>query len=280
MNSTEKLALTCRLETAKLILNRGYGHLGSLSIVETLAVIFEKYMEDPQERSQTQNSVDRNWFILSKGHSSASYYSILALKGYFKIGELKTFNQNNSRLPSHPVRTLTPGVDCTSGSLGQGISQAVGIALGLKQQNMNHKVFCIIGDGECNEGEVWEAFYAASKFKLNNLLLFIDNNRKQSDGETNKISVSIDFKKIAEAFDFNYYNINGHSVTEIDTAIKDTENNSKCSMIVLNTIKGKGIKEFESLKNNHHLKINDNAKEVALKNYIEQAEKMLKEEKK
>lgn len=271
MNSTEMLSLEIRIETARLILNRGYGHLGSMSIVETLAVLYDRHMEINQDNIKT---LDKNWFVLSKGHSCASYYSVLAIKNFFPKEMLMTFNENNTKLPAHPDRNKTVGVDCSTGSLGQGISQAVGIALGLKILKKNQYVYCVIGDGECNEGEVWEAFFMASQNKLNNLIIFIDNNKKQSDGFLHDVGGTIDYEVVLNGFGFYTQHVDGHNIEEIDEAINKAKNNvDKCSIIVLETIKGYGLSYFEKLDNNHHIKINNQKlKEILIKD-IERLEK-------
>lgn len=270
MNCTEKLALNIRYETAKLIQNRGYGHLGSMSIIETLAVLYDRHINF---NISNPNWEKRDWFILSKGHSCASYYAVLALKGFFSREELKNFNQNGGNLPSHPNRKKTLGVDCTTGSLGQGISQAVGIALGLKIQKKSQYVYCIVGDGECNEGEVWEAFLMAIKYKLDHLIIFIDNNKKQSDGKISTISGYVNYEKVMDSLGFYTQMVNGHDINEIDEAICNAKRQKdKCSIIVLDTIKGCGIPYLEKLESNHHIKLTDKKIENAFIQYIKELE--------
>jgi transketolase len=196
-----------RLETCKMLAHRGFGHLGgALSIVETLSVLFgEKMNIDPKNPMWDQ----RDYFVLSKGHAGPSYYSTLALKGYFPTEVLYTLNENGTNLPSHPDRLKTIGVDTTTGSLGQGISLAVGIAKALKLDNKPNKVYAIVGDGECNEGQVWEAFQFAAHQKLDNLLVFIDENHKQLDGLTVDVNNPFDLRAKMEAFGFYALRVDG-----------------------------------------------------------------------
>jgi transketolase len=254
-------ALEIRELTAEVFLKCGFGHLGgSFSIVEALAVLFGKQMkinpEDP-------NWNERDWFILSKGHAGPSYYSTLALKGYFPLKYVYTLNENGTFLPSHPDRQKTPGVDCTTGSLGQGLSQAVGVAYGLKLKKRSSHVYCIIGDGECNEGQIWESLQFASHHKLNNLIILIDNNKQQVDGYTKNISFNFDFYKLMTDLSFYCQEVDGSSVDEIDNALtKAKKCNNQASIIVLDTIKGYGIKYFEGKINNHHVKLSDQDREA------------------
>lgn len=269
MCSTKQFANNIRKESAKMILERGYGHLGSFSIVEVLATLYDKYMNIDPQNPQWE---DRDYLILSKGHCSISYYAALALKGFFPKEDLYTFNQNGAYLTAHPDRTKIPGVDSTSGSLGQGISIASGIALGLKKQNKNNTVYCIVGDGECQEGQVWETFYSASKYKLDNLIIFIDHNGKQCDGYSRDISCDIDFSPLQNLFGFYYQRVNGHDIEAIDHAIHNAKQAKVCSIIVLDTIKGYGIPCFEKPINNHHIKINTPALKEELEAYINKEE--------
>lgn len=268
MSSLQHFAHNIRKESTKMILSRGYGHLGSFSIIETLAVLYGKHMRIDPANPQSN---DRDYFILSKGHCSISHYATLALKGYFPVEHLYTFNQNGSNLTTHPDRTKIPGIDCTSGSLGQGLSVAAGIALGLKAQKKDPYVYCIIGDGECQEGQIWEAFYTLSKQKLNNLIVFIDNNGKQCDGYTKDISCALDFEPLKDLFGVYFQRIDGHDLEAIDTAICNAKaQNDRCSIIVLDTIKGYGIPCFEKPIENHHIRIDNPTIKEELTAYIEE----------
>lgn len=249
----EKFALRIRLETSKMLLHLGFGHLGgSFSIIETLAVLYNEKMKiDPRYPDWEE----RDWFVLSKGHSGPSLYATLALKNYFPVSELQTLNQNGTHLPSHPDRMKTTGIDVTTGSLGQGISEATGVAYGLKLQEKDNHVYCIVGDGECNEGQVWEALQFISHHQLSNLILFVDNNKEQVDGRTERISFHFHFKPIMEAFDFYTQEVDGSSCQAISQAIDQALKSQRPSVILLDTIKGQGINYFEKLESSHHIKI-------------------------
>jgi transketolase len=242
-----------RLETCKMLAHRGFGHLGgALSIVETLSVLFGEKMNIDPKRPDWQG---RDYFVLSKGHAGPSYYSTLALKGYFPTEVLYTLNENGTNLPSHPDRLKTIGVDTTTGSLGQGISLAVGIAKAFKLDNKPNKVFSIVGDGECNEGQVWEAFQFAAHQKLDNLLVFIDENHKQLDGLTVDVNNPFDLRAKMEAFGFYALRVDGSSEKAISEAIDDCfAHPGQALCIVLDTIKGQGVEFFEKLVDNHHIR--------------------------
>jgi transketolase len=253
---TENLKLfstEIRLSTCKMLLHRGFGHLGgSMSIIETLSVLFGEVMN---VRPKEPGWKGRDYFVLSKGHAAPAYYSTLALKGYFPIEMLDTLNDNGTNLPSHPDRLKVPGVDTTTGSLGQGISMAVGIAKSFKISKIDNRVFCIVGDGECNEGQVWEAFQFAAHNKLNNLTIFIDENLKQLDGFTTDILNPFDLKEKATAFGLFAIRVDGADEDEILKAINECKKMDTTGCIILNTVKGQGIKYFEEMMSNHHVKL-------------------------
>lgn len=256
----EKFAKNIRKETLKMLLNRGFGHIGgSMSIVETLAVLYSNMKIYPQD----PKNLDRDYLVLSKGHAGPSLYSALALKGFFSSEILLTLNDNKTILPSHPDRNLTPGVDMTTGSLGQGISSAVGIALGLLRDGSKRQVYCIVGDGELNEGQCWEAIQFAAHFKLTNFTLFIDNNKKQLDGTTDEVCETFSILEKLRSFGFHSIEVKGNSVKDIQVALK-SDNLGKPKAIVLDTTKGQGIKYFENLKANHHVRFSDEIKKIIL----------------
>jgi transketolase len=236
-----------------MLAHRGFGHLGgALSIVETLSVLFGEKMNIDPKQPDWQG---RDYFVLSKGHAGPSYYSTLALKGYFPTEVLYTLNENGTNLPSHPDRLKTIGVDTTTGSLGQGISLAVGIAKAFKLDNKPNKVYSIVGDGECNEGQVWEAFQFAAHQKLDNLIVFIDENHKQLDGLTVDVSNPFDLRAKMEAFGFYALRVDGSDEKAISEAIDDCfAHPGQALCIVLDTIKGQGVEFFEKLVDNHHIR--------------------------
>ena len=248
-----EFALEIRLNAVKSLHHLGFGHYGgSLSIVETLAVLYGKAMNvDPKN----PNKADRDYFILSKGHAGPALYAALALKGYFPMDTLFTLNGNGTKLPSHADRTLTPGVDMTTGSLGQGISAATGVAKGVKMNGTDQKVYAIVGDGELNEGQCWEAIQFAANQKLDNLFVFIDNNKKQLDGFAEEIGGKQNFLEQFKAFGFNTLEANGACVESIYEAIdKAGQVQGKPHAIILDTVKGQGFKYLTEKKDNHHLR--------------------------
>lgn len=256
----EKFAKNIRKETLKMLLNRGFGHIGgAMSIVETLAVLYSNMKINPKD----PKNLDRDFLVLSKGHAGPSLYATLALKGFFPLETLMTLNDNGTILPSHPDRNLTPVIDMTTGSLGQGVSAAVGIALGLLRDGSERQVYCIVGDGELNEGQCWEAIQFAANSKLTNFTLLVDNNKKQLDGTTDEICETFSILEKLRSFGFHSMQVKGNSVGEIETALK-SDNFGKPKAIVLDTIKGQGVKYFEDLKANHHVRFNDEMKGVLL----------------
>ena len=239
-----------QMETMKTICEIGMGHVGgSLSISDLLALLYDQEMKiDPKNPKWEE----RDWLVLSKGHCAPALYSTLALKGYFPMEWLMTVNPNNTNLPSHADRLKVPGVDMTTGSLGQGSSAAAGIALGLKMEDKPNYVYLILGDGECQEGQVWEAALFAPQHKLNHLIAFVDLNRLQLDGFTDDICAMGDME--AKFTDFGWYTqgVNGHDIQAIHMAIENAKRQpEKPSMIILHTIKGNGWSEIAGKTNSH-----------------------------
>lgn len=256
LTKLEVLADQVRLDTLKTLKNMGYGHLGgSFSITELLAVLYGKQMRINPKEPQWE---DRDRLVLSKGHAGPGLYSMLANIGYFDKSILKTLNEGGTNLPSHPDRLKTPGIDATTGSLGQGTSVAAGIATGLRLNNKSSYVYLICGDGELNEGQCWEAFQYIAHNKLNNCIVIIDDNKKQLDGLTKDIMNPFDIQKKMEAFGFYTLKVKGNDVKEIDNAInelKEIKDSAVC--IVLDSIKGQGVPYFEELAENHSVKFNN-----------------------
>ena len=272
------LAANIRLDVLKMLENAGQGHLGgSLSIVELLAVLYGKHMKYD---SSNPKSDDRDRLILSKGHAGPGLYSALANVGFFDKEVLYTLNKGGTILPSHPDRNKTPGVDVTTGSLGQGTSQACGIATGLKFQKCDRYVYLIVGDGELNEGQCWEAFSYLAHYKLDNCIVFIDDNKKQLDGYTKDIMNPFSIPDKMKAFGFHVEEVDGSSLSEIDNAITNCKSiKDKALCIVLNTTKGQGIKEYEVMDGNHSVKFA--SEEILNINHkaINELEKFIKENK-
>ena len=198
--------------------------------------------------------------VLSKGHAGPAWYSALAEMGFFPKEVLMTLNEGGTILPSHPDRNLTPGVDATTGSLGQGTSIAAGIATGQKLKGNNAYTYMIVGDGELNEGQCWEAFMYIAQKKLNNCIVIIDDNKRQLDGYTKDIINHYDLKAKMESFGFKTLRVDGSDIDAIDAAITELKGvKDKAVCIVLDTIKGQGIKYFEDLFSNHSVKFNNEA---------------------
>jgi len=264
----EELAAKIRLDTLCSIKKMGQGHLGgSFSIVELLAVLYGKQLRiNPQDPQWA----DRDRLVLSKGHAGAALYSALANTGYFDRSWLWTINEGGTRLPSDPDRWKTPGVDATTGSLGQGTSMAAGIATGLRLAGKDNFVYLIVGDGELNEGQCWEAFQYIAHFKLNHCIVIIDDNKKQLDGPTKDILDPFDIQQKMTAFGFYTEKVPGADMQAIDEAIercKAIEDQAVC--IVLDSVKGQGVPFFEELDANHSVKFTtdeiNQAAEAAIK---------------
>ncbi len=252
-NELNKFAANIRLELLKMLQHLGYGHYGgSLSIVEALAVLYGKHINIEEK--------NKDYFILSKGHSGPALYATLALKGIIDKEMLKTLNQNKTNLPSHPDRLLTPGIDMTTGSLGQGLSVSCGVAKALKLDNKSSFVYTIVGDGELNEGLCWEAVQFATHNLLSNLIVLVDNNKRQLDGYLNNICEPLDFTAKFEAFGFFAQKVDGKNVSEIDFAIEKGKTINKPKAIILDTIKGQGVQMLEEKVDNHHVRLTEQEK--------------------
>lgn len=265
----KELSANIRLDVLKMLKHRGYGHMGgSLSIVELMSVLYGKQLKyDPNN----PNWEDRDMVVLSKGHSGPGLYSALANAGFFDKSELYTLNDGGTNLPSHPDRTKTKGVDMTTGSLGQGTSAAAGMALGLRKANKDNYVYLIVGDGELNEGQCWEAFEFIASYKLNNCIVIIDENHKQLDGTTEEIIKPYSIVDKMKAFGFETIEVDGSSEEAIDKGIdelKTVKDSAVC--MVMNTTKGQGVEYFETLVANHSVKFNNDE-------IIEATDKAIKE---
>ena len=251
----KKEALDTRIKTIECISSFGSGHIGgAMSIVEVLTYLYYKemriYADDPAWK-------DRDRLVLSKGHSGPSLYATLAKKGFFPMEWLDTLNQPGTNLPSHCDRKKTPGIDVTTGSLGQGLSVACGIALGKKQNQEENTIYCFMGDGESQEGQNWEAIMFAAQQKLDNLILFLDDNKMQLDDMTAAIENMESFSEKFKSFHWDVQEIDGHDYEAIDAAIdKAKSEKGKPSVIVLHTIKGKGCKFAEEMWN-HHVSVSE-----------------------
>lgn len=242
---------------------RGFGHIGgSLSICDLLAVLYGKIMRyNPQDPKWPE----RDKLVSSKGHAGPAIYATLALKGFFPKDDLATLNRPGTNLPSHCDKNKTPGIDCTTGSLGQGTSQAIGMALGDKLRGRDSKTYLIVGDGESNEGQVWEAAMFAAAKKITNLVWIIDDNKKQLDGPTAEILDPFDFRAKFEAFGFDAVRVKGNDVEALYEALTK-EPTGKPIAIIMDNIKGSGVKAVEETAANHSMTV----KPEVWDSYIEQ----------
>lgn len=271
----EAFALNIRIETLRAIGTLGFGHLGgAMSIADAIAVLYGGIMNiDPKNPTWE----DRDWLVCSKGHAGPAIYSALALRGYFNKEELLTLNKPGTHFPSHCDRNLTTGIDMTTGSLGQGASTALGIALGNRLKGKDNYTYLILGDGEIQEGQVWEAVMCAAHQKIDHLIAFVDCNKQQLDGYTKNINDLGDIGSKFESFGWHEQTIDGHDVKEIYNAIEEAkENKGKPSVIVLDTIKGKGCGFAEGVLNNHHMNVSKEQMKEALEVLEKELEKVVK----
>lgn len=247
----QKKASEIRILTLKCVASLGSGHIGgSLSIVDLLTVLYYKHMNVDVSNPKM---IGRDRLVCSKGHAGPAVYATLAHKGYFPIDDLETLNKFGTNLPSHCDMNKTPGIDMTTGSLGQGISAAVGFALGSKINNDGAYIYCIIGDGENQEGQVWEAAAFAKHHKLDNLIVFVDYNKLQLDDYLENVLDMGSFEEKWKSFGFNTVTINGNDINQIDEAIINAKKiKGVPSAIILDTIKGKGAKFVENAGTGNH----------------------------
>lgn len=234
-----------RQEIIKQVYNAKSGHPGgSLSIADIIAVLYFNVLNIDEKNPKWEG---RDRFVLSKGHCVAALYSALALRGYFELEKLESFRKLDTILQGHPDMTKVAGVDMSTGSLGQGVSSAVGIAIAGKIDNKDFRVYTILGDGEIEEGQVWEAAMSASKYKLDNLCVIVDNNNLQIDGTIDEVMSSYPIEEKFKSFGFEVITINGHDVKQILEAFEKAKTvKNKPTCIVAKTIKGKGISFMEN----------------------------------
>ena len=222
---------------------------GALSILDIISVLYGFKMKIDKQNPMSEN---RDRFILSKGHACLAYYAALCEIGYIKKDDLKTFEKNDSDLLGHPVRNINIGIEFSNGSLGMGLSIGIGVALSLKKKQKKNNVFVIMGDGECNEGSVWEALMAAPNFNLGNLNIIIDRNNFQQTGDNNLIMNLRNLKNKIESFGWNTTEIDGHNINKIYNYFKNIKNKDKPNALIANTIKGKGFSFSENNNAWHH----------------------------
>ena len=232
---------------------------GSLSTVEILVTLFEKILNFKTNEPLWEN---RDRFILSKGHACLGYYSMLAEKGFFSKDSLNLFEKNDSFLLGHPVINKKKGIEFSNGSLGMGLSLGIGVALAAKIRNKNFKTYVLIGDGECNEGSVWEAAMSAPHFQLKNLTAILDNNNLQQTGSNKEIMSSSNLEKKWTSFNWHTITVDGHNTDELEKAFNVESNKPK--LILAKTIKGKGFKFSENNNEWHHKVLTKNQYDIAI----------------
>ena len=263
LNDLKKRANTFRKDIIEMIYSAKSGHPGgSLSSADIVTALYFHIMN--------HNPKDPFWagrdrFILSKGHACPSLYAALAESGYFDVSELKNLRKPKCLLQGHPC-TMTPGIEISTGSLGQGLSIATGIALGLRLDGSSSKVFALLGDGELQSGQIWEAMMAAPNFKLGNLTAIIDRNNLQIDGPTEKVMPLEPLKSKIESFNWQVYEIDGHNIREIiQTINRGFKITDKPKMIIAHTVKGKGVSFMENNVSFHGKSPNDEEYRIAMK---------------
>lgn len=258
----EKIACKARMGIIEGVHAAKAGHPGgSLSCTEILTYLYFKKMKiDPKNPKWEE----RDRFVLSKGHAAPALYAVLAQRGFFDEKELLNLRQIGSILQGHPDLKKIPGVDMSTGSLGQGVSAAVGMALSAKHFGNDFKVYSVLGDGELEEGQVWEAAMFAGNKKLDNLVLFIDNNNLQIDGTVEEVNSPHPIDKKFEAFGFDVITINGNDFDEIEAALEKADKCNKPVAIIAKTVKGKGVSYMENAVNWHGAAPNDELYEQAM----------------
>jgi transketolase len=255
IKALEEIAKQTRKDILDVTEWAGGAHIGGgLSMVEILVILYYKYMNiDPKNPEKA----DRDRFILSKGHGGVGYAPVLARKGYFDFDLLKTFNQFKSPFGMHLDGAKVKGVDVTTGSLGHGLPMAVGLALGARLKKEAWKTYCLLGDGECNEGTIWEAAMSASQFKVTNMITIVDRNQLMIDGRTEEVMSLEPFADKWKAFGFIVKEVDGHSFEELAEAIDFAHNQDTAPVLIMaNTKKGRGIDFMEDNVKWHYGSVN------------------------
>ena len=275
LSKLEKIANEIRISILKMVFNAQSGHLGgNLSAVELILTLYKKVMKHDKAWKQSKNFSTRDRFVLSKGHASAALYCVLAEEGYFDKSELMTFRKFGSRLQGHPSSIMLNGVEISTGSLGQGLSVACGMALGLKLDKIDSFVFAYIGDGEMQEGQIYEAMMSAGHHKLDNLIAIVDRNSYQIDGHTECIMSVQPLDKKFKSFGWEVLEVDGHNIEKIlevyEKAKELAKDYKKPVAIIANTVKGKGVSFMENTAAWHGKAPNKEQYEAALKELEEQ----------
>ena len=256
VNELKKFATDVRIETVKCLEARTFGHIGGcLSIADVLTVLYNGELKniDPADPKK----LDRDMLVVSKGHAGPAVFATLALKGYFPLDWLPTLCEGGTRLPSHCDRIRTPGIDASTGSLGQGLSLANGFAHAAKIKNLKNRIYCLMGDGEIQEGQIWEAAMYAHQYKLNNLIGIVDWNKKQIDGTIDECISLLDIAEKFRAFGWYAVTVKGDDIEAIQEAFKQVRENQsdKPGVLVLDGVKGSGVKCIEKMKFNHMIPV-------------------------
>ncbi|MDR0416118.1 MAG: transketolase [Propionibacteriaceae bacterium] len=256
------LAKLIRYLTLKTLRTTGYGHVGgSLSVADALAALYGAVMA---YRPEEPDWPGRDFLVLSKGHAGPALYAALAAKGVLPVEALGTLNANGGGLPSHPDRRQVRGVEMTTGSMGQGVSVAAGLAYGLRARGRPNRVYAIVGDGELNEGQCWEAAQFAAHHRLDNLVVMVDDNKRQLDGWTKDICEPFDFVDKFRAFGLAAERVPGNDPNQVrDALFRAQAVQSRPTCLVLDTVKGAGVPYFAALAANHHVRL-DAAGEAAV----------------
>lgn len=272
MNKLElqKKAVEVRKGIVTGVYNAKSGHPGgSLSAADLFTYLYFEEMNVDPKNPEDEN---RDRFVLSKGHTAPGYYAALALKGFFPIEDLKTLRHVGSYLQGHPDKKHTPGVDMSSGSLGQGLSVAVGMALAAKMQGKDYRTYCLCGDGEIQEGQIWEAAMFAGHRNLDNLCVIVDNNNLQIDGTVEDVCSPYPIDEKFKAFNFHVININGNDFDEIDRAFAEAKfHKGEPTAIIAHTIKGKGVSFMEDKAGWHGKAPNEEEYKIAMEELEKEA---------
>lgn len=260
----KEIARRVRIGILEEVYNAKSGHPGgSLSVADILTVLYFNQMNVDEKEPK---SPSRDRLVLSKGHVAPALYSVLAEKGYFDKSELKTLRKIDSMLQGHPDMNKTPGIDMSTGSLGQGLSVANGMAIASKLNHDGIRIYCLCGDGELEEGQVWEAAMTSSHYKLDNICLIVDNNNLQIDGKVEEVMSIYPLDKKFKSFGFEVINIDGHDIKQIINALNEAKTiKGKPTVIIAKTIKGKGISFMENVADWHGKAPNEEQYNLAMK---------------
>ena len=263
LEKLERTAEIIRKHIIEMIYTAQSGHPGgSLSAVEIITALYFKILNHKPKNPYWE---DRDRFILSKGHAAPALYAVMAEIGYLPIEELLTLRKPSSRLQGHPAHTYLPGIEASTGSLGHGLSVGVGMALSAKLDNKKYRIYVLIGDGESDEGSIWEAVMSAGHYKLDNLTVFLDRNKLQIDGDTEKVMSLEPIDERFRAFGWNVIRINGHNFNEIFDAVEKAKNiKNKPTLIIALTTKGKGVSFMENAAHFHGMPPNKQEFESAI----------------